>query len=388
MDIEQLTALVEAFKQLPKDERETTFFDIGSRGHFENPMTEVLSFFCDPSEVHEMHDLVVSCIVNLIRQTPNYTNLHHAEVHNKPQREVTTQNNKRIDLLLSSEEWIIAIESKVNHQQINPFEEYEMHVDNLISSNAASSIGSELTDETSKQAVFVILSPDGKVDDNNQHKRWCGISFKQLVNEVKKGLQQHFFEAPFNKWSLILKDFLLHLESLVNDSQLNKAQEEFALTHIGEISEAWSLLKTTLQSVSQRIHSVHEQNPELMGVLHSKKASWFGLPTTILYDKEETIEVALFARTSISDHMTENDQLNTGKYIFIQIQIQTNDSELGLESFNENLAKIPCNQWYSQGVRYFRWPVNNLNVDSLTQELVETFEAINGLKPVILKKLT
>jgi hypothetical protein len=385
MDIEQLTALVETFKQLPKNERETTLFDIGSRGHFENPMTEVLSFFCDPSEVHEMHDLVVSSIVNLIRQTSNYACLQHAEVHNKPQREVTTQNNKRIDLLLSSEEWIIAIESKVNHQQVNPFEEYEMHVDNLISSNTTSNIESELTDETGKQAVFVILSPDGKVDDENQHNRWCGISFQQLVNEVKNRLQQHFFDAPFNKWSLILKDFLLHLENLVNDSQQNKAQEEFALTHIGEISQVWSLLKTTLQSVQQRVHSVLEQHPELTGVLHSKKASWYGLPTTILYNKDEKIEVALFARTSISDHMTENDQLNTGKYIFIQVQVQTNDSELELKSFNENLAKRPFNQWYSKGVRYFRWPVNDLNLDSLTQELVETFKATNGLKPVILK---
>ena len=165
MDIEQLTALVEAFKQLPKNERETTLFDIGSRGHFENPMTEVLSFFCVLSEVHEMYDLVVSSIVNLVRQNPVYENLKHAEVHNKPQREVTTKNNKRIDLLLSSEEWVIAIESKINHQQVNPFEEYESYVDNLVSARATSSSESELTDEKGRHAVFVILSPAGKVDE-------------------------------------------------------------------------------------------------------------------------------------------------------------------------------------------------------------------------------
>jgi hypothetical protein len=34
MNIEQLTALVEDFKQLPINKRETTLFDIGSRGHF------------------------------------------------------------------------------------------------------------------------------------------------------------------------------------------------------------------------------------------------------------------------------------------------------------------------------------------------------------------
>lgn len=383
MDIELLNALVEDFKQLPRNKRETTFFDIGSRGHFENPMTEVLSFFCDPAEVHEMHDLVVSSIVSLIRKHPSYTNIKNAKIHSKPQLEVTTKNNKRIDLLLRSEKWIIAVESKVNHQQINPFEEYEMYVDNLILPNITQSIKSDLTDETNKKAVFVILSPDGKVDNETLHNRWCGISFKQLVNEVKNRLQQHFFEAPFNKWSLVLKDFLLHLENLVNDNQQNKTQEEFALTRISDISQAWSLLKSTLQSIQQKANLALEQHPELTGVLRSEKTSWFGLPATILYSKDEKIEVALFATSSASDFINHNDQLNTGKYIFIQIQIHSEDSELELGSINKSLAQRSFNQWYDDGVCYFRWPASNLSVDGLTQELVETFEALNGLKPLL-----
>jgi hypothetical protein len=380
MDIELLNALVEDFKQLPRNKRETTFFDIGSRGHFENPMTEVLSFFCDPAEVHEMHDLVVSSIVSLIRKHPTYTNIKNAKIHSKPQLEVTTKNNKRIDLLLRSEKWIIAVESKVNHQQINPFEEYEMYVDNLILPNITQNIKSDLSDETNKQAVFVILSPDGKVDNETLHNRWCGISFKQLVNEVKNRLQQHFFEAPFNKWSLVLKDFLLHLENLVNDNQQNKTQEEFALTRISDISQAWSLLKSTLQSIQQKANLALQQHPELTGVLRSEKTSWFGLPATILYSKDEKIEVALFATSSASDFINHNDQLNTGKYIFIQIQIHSEDSELELSSINKSLAQRSFNQWYDDGVCYFRWPASNLSVDGLTQELVETFEALNGLK--------
>jgi hypothetical protein len=78
MDIKQLQALIRDFKQIPQYKRETTLFDIGSRGHFENPMTEVLSFFCDTSEVHDMKDLVISSIINLIRQNAIYKNLQDA----------------------------------------------------------------------------------------------------------------------------------------------------------------------------------------------------------------------------------------------------------------------------------------------------------------------
>jgi hypothetical protein len=380
MNIEQLTALVEEFKQLPINKRETTLFDIGSRGHFENPMTEVLSFFCDPTEVHGMNDLVVSSIVSLIRQNTIYKNIQNAQAHHKPQREVTTKNNKRIDLLLSSDEWVIAIESKVYHQQINPFEEYETYVNDLISSNKIPNREHDLTDETEKQAVFVILSPDGKVDGGNLHSHWCGISFQQLVNEIKNRLQQHFFEAPFNKWSLVLKDFLLHLGNLVNDSQQNNIQEEFALTRLNEITQVWDLLKNTLLSIQKKSLIALEQR-KLTGLFIIKKSTWFGLPTTILYTKDETIEVALFADGTSSKLITENDRLNAGKYIFIQIQIKSDNAELELGSINECFANKSYDQWYSGGTHYFRWPVSNLSVDGLTKELVETYVALNELHP-------
>ncbi|WP_417447374.1 PD-(D/E)XK nuclease family protein [Kangiella sp.] len=386
MDIEQLTALVDAFKQLPQVKRETTIFDIGSRGHFENPMTEVLSFFCNTAEVHEMNDLVISSIVSLIRQNVIYQNLQNGQVHGRPQREVTTKNNKRIDLLLSSDEWVIAIESKVNHQQINPFEEYEGYVDSLIRSNKSLNTDNDLTDETEKRAVFVILSPDGKVDNAHLNHRWCGISFQHLVDEIKTRLQEHFFDAPFNKWSLVLKDFLLHLENLVNDVKQNSAQEEFILTHLSEISQAWNLLKSTLESVQQKAHTKLEQHPELRDVLRSQKASWFGLPTTILCSKDELTEVVLFATSAPSD-IVDDDQRNAGKHIFIQIQVQTDNSELELVNIHESLANKAINRWYSSGYCFFRWPINALSIEEITKEFVATFEAIEGLSSMPLQSL-
>ncbi|RCW91821.1 PD-(D/E)XK nuclease family protein [Marinomonas foliarum] len=386
MDIEQLIALIDGFKQFPQIKRETTLFDIGSRGHFENPMTEVLSFFCNTTEVHGMNDLVISSIVSLIRQNAIYESLQYAQAHGKPQREVTTKNNKRIDLLLNSDEWVIAIESKVNHQQINPFDEYEAYVDSLIRTKKAVNKDNDLTDETEKQAVFVILSPDGKVDNVHLHPRWCGISFQQLVNEIKKRLQQHFFDAPFNKWYLVLKDFLLHLENLVNDEEQNSAQEEFVLTHLGEISQAWNLLKNTLQSVQQKAHTKLEQHPELNGILRSQKSSWFGLPTTILYSKDEMTEAVLFATGVPSVDIADDDPRNAGKHIFIQIHIQTDDEELELESIHESLANKAVNHWYSGGSKCFRWPVNELSIEGITKEFVSTFEAINNLSPLSLNK--
>jgi hypothetical protein len=289
---------------------------------------------------------------------------------------------------LSSDEWVIAIESKVYHQQINPFDDYETHVRALVSANTVSNIEAEARVGTNRQAVFVIISPDGKVDDGHLHTDWCGISFQQLVNEVKIQLQEHFFTSSFNKWSLVLKDFLLHMENLVNDSQRNSAQEEFALTRLAEISHAWNLLRNTLESVRGKTHILLEQHPELTGVLISKKASWFDLPTTILYSIDKTKEIALFASRSPSDFSPYNVQLNAGKYIFIQIHIQTENLGLELSSIDDRFAEKSHDKWYTSNSRCFRWPAVSLTVDGLTQELVEAYEALNGLKPLSDLKIT
>ncbi|MFP3398822.1 PD-(D/E)XK nuclease family protein, partial [Brevibacterium sp. SIMBA_078] len=48
-------------------------------------------------------------------------------VINEPGREVTTKSNKRIDLLLEGNDWVMVIENKIYHHQVNPFKTYQKH---------------------------------------------------------------------------------------------------------------------------------------------------------------------------------------------------------------------------------------------------------------------
>ena len=47
-------------QQYKKPEREMTIFDTALKNHHENPITELLSFFLDPNEKHQLEELSLS----------------------------------------------------------------------------------------------------------------------------------------------------------------------------------------------------------------------------------------------------------------------------------------------------------------------------------------
>lgn len=373
MDLERLDSLVKDFKRLPIETREPTIFDIGARGHFENPMTEVLSFFCDSSGVHEMENLVASCFVNILRNHDKYKALPLPQADVKAQREVSTKNNKRIDLLLTSDQWVIAIENKINHIQVNPFQEYEEYVNALTTLNKSD----DEIDANGKKPVFVILSPDGKVDNPLKNTNWCGISFKQLSEELKSGLQKHFMSSSFNKWALVLKDFILHMENLVEDNKYGLAHENFALNNINSIATAWNLLKDTLLSVYPKALSLLEQRNLYSESLVPQKNTWFGLPATILENKISNNRAVLFA----SQEPIDNAPRNSGKYIYIQIHVKHKDKLIPLDEVSPGFGTKDYDSWRSESdkMNAYRWPASSQNTNDLAAELVAAYSLISKI---------
>jgi hypothetical protein len=51
---------VQKFKNDIKKEK--NLFSLGGRGHYENPITDLLKFFFDPSEEHNFQDLFLSSL--------------------------------------------------------------------------------------------------------------------------------------------------------------------------------------------------------------------------------------------------------------------------------------------------------------------------------------
>lgn len=366
MDIEQLNRVLDKFRNLPKVGKEKTFFDIGARGHFENPTTDVLAFFCNGEEQHGMDNLISNSIIKLIGKKLN-RNLIESEIPIIASREVATKQGKRIDLVIDSEDYLIIIEMKVNHFQVNPFKEYENYAFSEIASSKK-----EKTAKESKEPIFVILSPSGVVDDSHNNHLWVGISFGELKEAVSENLHTHFITNPLDKWIFILRDFLLHLETLSMSEKISE-NSSFALENLSEISRMWDLLNDALKGINNQIY---QQCIEKYSDSFSyRKANWFGLPTYIYTLTGSNVDVVFFSSSeSMSTKRSE------GKYIYLQLQVDTREKPSLLDDLkNKLIDKTPDESIYQDGAGgWLRWPIQHYS--DVDKEMINVLDIIKNVE--------
>jgi hypothetical protein len=66
--LESLLPSIKNLSSIKSITREKTIFDIGGKGYFENPLTDLLAFYSDPDEEHGFGDILIQ---ELLTQTQN-----------------------------------------------------------------------------------------------------------------------------------------------------------------------------------------------------------------------------------------------------------------------------------------------------------------------------
>ena len=68
--IKQFEQLVEEFKRLPKlSQSNPTYMEIAGYPHYENVCSNVLSFFFDTKQSHDLNDLVIKSLLDTVDET-------------------------------------------------------------------------------------------------------------------------------------------------------------------------------------------------------------------------------------------------------------------------------------------------------------------------------
>lgn len=187
---EELLTLLDKLKGVTLKPKEKTIFSIGGRGHYENPVSDVLAFFLDPNEEHELGSLVAQAMLGCagITASPHSIQAIH--------REYSTDEQARLDLVLVGDDWLLAIENKVYHTANNPFEHYEEYLKKAFP-------------KQKEQVSLILLSPK-----NDKAQGWQSVSFTDLVQAIQANMAEKVLELPFNKWHFFLRDFLANLKTL------------------------------------------------------------------------------------------------------------------------------------------------------------------------------
>lgn len=258
MQEEELQALLDKLTTLPAiEKREPNMFSIGARGHYENPVSDVLAFFLWPEAEHGLGNRVLEALLSCLPQGQALD----ASLVCAPEREASTEKGNRIDMLLESDEWVLVLENKIRHQQNNPFEDYQDH----LKTEAA---------YRHKDFYYVVLSPEGKAPAG-----WHGIAYKALLTALSECLGKAFITGPVNKWLVLLREFILHLESLMMKSAIPETTERFVLENLDQIQEMLNLKNNVIKSVQEEGLRYLENHFADQGYEISTRLNhWYGYP--------------------------------------------------------------------------------------------------------------
>ncbi len=212
-DIDRYIELMKLAKELPIKERRMTFFDIAGRGHYENPLSDLLRFFISPNECHGFGTSILAAFCQACGLGEDWVSTS-ATIH----REFRTKDDKRLDIAIILPDRAILVETKVYHAQVNPFDNYE------------DAIARAFNVDRDKLAKFV-LSPHGNVAAIPGNSGWIGIGFIQVANQMRAALSGQ----ELSTWRVLGEELAAHLINLGEEPVMDQKILSFAEKHLSDI---------------------------------------------------------------------------------------------------------------------------------------------------------
>ena len=231
MDINQLQSFLDQ-NTIPKVERQPkTFLSIAKQPHYENVLSNIYGFFFTVNEVHKLHDLFITSLLQVINSKPKglekgldyFTDFDIAT-------EQSTNKGGRIDLLLSNAEKAIIIENKVYHHLNNDLEDYWNSV------------------EVQDQKIGIVLSLN---PITVQHPHFINITHLELMKKVMENSGRYLLEAQ-DKYVVFLKDFYQNIINL-SRSEMDAKELDFYYNNQVKINAVKDFLFSVRKHISNQV---------------------------------------------------------------------------------------------------------------------------------------
>ncbi|MEG2445269.1 MAG: PD-(D/E)XK nuclease family protein [Acinetobacter sp.] len=343
-------------------ERETTFFDFAMRKHHENPTTELLSFFLDPNQAHGLKDTFYQGLIKAIQEEiiqQDFGSFQDLAI------EHVTDDHKRIDLWVETETTLIVIEAKIDYQQNNPVRSYQKWAKYKVKN-------------TKKSIIYMVLNVDGKTS----FKDWSALSFEVLSHYIRDFLAKQSLNNPLNKWFILAREFLLHLENYTEIMETNMDVINFVMGNHSEIQKLFVLREQGYNEITNHILNhlnTHFDGSEFKvaqeqrfkkicrGLRFSKTGlkSHTDIALFINFEQEPMIEVWLCY------DMDGKDKANAGK-----ISAKLKKSK---DKFNESISweKSDEDTRSLENYRSICWEFKSFDLDQITKVIIEAQKVLN-----------
>lgn len=219
---ENLIAVLKKAKDIEIETRVKTFFDITGFPHYENVISNVLAFFFDTNEEHDLKDLWLKSLFECYNSNANT----HFQLgaFEEIEREHSTEDKKRLDLIISLDNAIVAIENKIYATPYNPFDSYHKEILNYRKNN-------------NKCIIEILLSLRKEENQRTSYNTvFYNITYKSLIEQVKKNIGGYIEDAN-EKWLLFMKEVLNNVDNLGERDIMNSEWQKFLKDNSDSLSQ-------------------------------------------------------------------------------------------------------------------------------------------------------
>lgn len=361
-NLKSFKALIDKFKQLDIVTKELTLFDVGARGHFENPTTELLSFFLDKAKDHNLGDCFFKGVKSLLESKNKMASLGHL---GSVETEVSTTMGKRIDLLLETVTEIIIVECKIQHDQNNPFEDYSKYGDQRRQKL-----------NLDKELIKLVLCLDGSISNDLKASGWYGISYLELTQSIEPHLAQVLLDNPYNKWGLFAREFLLHLKGLDSMSEISKDEIDFLTENINDYFELSAYLyETIIPKIATKIETELNSNVENFSC-RRKIGRWYSYEPYISFSNKGWNESSSNVVLCIRKHKANKMSFTIHVDIFNKLGIS---SDQAYDLLKEYEAESGVYKDEADGRNIWRvmWKYNQFDIEQVSERILKLIQVLN-----------
>ena len=206
--LKSFESLLELLKGINCNEiiKNNNYIEVAGFPHYENVMSNILAFFFDTHEEHNLNDLFVKSLLEVYKNKTNIDiNTENFNMYTNTIREYGTPKGNRLDIVISGN-YIIGIENKIYADLYNDLDDYY---------NALCQFGNG--EVKIDEVVPIVLSLyDKEIND----KHFVNITYTELINSINSNIGNYVFEGN-NKWLLFYKEFALNVLAIKGDDKMD-----------------------------------------------------------------------------------------------------------------------------------------------------------------------
>lgn len=210
---EEYLSLISQVKKCITTEKDMNYFEIMGQPHYENVVSNILKFFFDPQGEHGFKDIWLRSLLSCVDEK---FIISDSIVIEDIFREQTTDNGKRMDLIIITPNDVIVIENKIYSCVQNPLKDYKEWVNKYYGKK--------------DNKIFIILS----LREHSEKDEFINITYKELFKRIQKAESEESYknclDKIHNKWVIFKNEFINNIKALGERLIMNKEWQEVLKT--------------------------------------------------------------------------------------------------------------------------------------------------------------